>query len=209
MVIDISSVIERLKAKRSVFVSEADFQLEFAWALKELYPDYSVRLEYCPSFDRKMHIDVLVFTDSGWVPIELKYKTKGCTIVDREESFVLANHSAKDVNCYLYLKDLQRIEQIRYKAESFAEGYTIMLTNDPAYLEKPTKVDCVYAEFSLHEGAEKAGTMGWGSNASAGTMRGNEEPISLIDRYPIHWQPYSIVSETSFGQFYCLINCVK
>ena len=81
MVLDIMQVIERLKTKRKVFVSEADFQFEFAWVMKELYPDYKIRLEYCPSYDRKMHIDVLVITDSGWIPIELKYKTKGCKLL--------------------------------------------------------------------------------------------------------------------------------
>lgn len=209
MIINIDAVIKQLKEKRKVFVSEADFQLELAWVIKELYPSYRVRMEYCPSFDRKMHIDILVFTENGLIPIELKYKTKGCTIIDNAETFVLANHSAKDVNCYLYLKDIQRIEQIRDKDESFLEGYTIMLTNDKTYLKKPQKTDCVYAQFSIHNNAIKRGTMCWNANASAGTTRGNEKPITLIDDYSIKWKHYSEIDNTPAGNFYYLVNKVN
>lgn len=78
-------VMEELKERRPVFVSEADFQLEFAWLVKELYGnEYSIRLEYTPSDEQlnKMHIDILLRAskDKRWIPIELKYKTKGCTI---------------------------------------------------------------------------------------------------------------------------------
>ena len=49
-----------------------------AWIIKEEYPNAKVRLEYCPSFDLSMHIDILVIIDSKWIHIELKYKTKEC-----------------------------------------------------------------------------------------------------------------------------------
>ena len=75
---DIELVISKLKNKRKVFVSEADFQLEMAWIIKQEYPNAKVRLEYCPTFDFNMHIDILVVIDNQWIPIELKYKTKGC-----------------------------------------------------------------------------------------------------------------------------------
>ena len=208
-IINIKSVMDRLKEKRKVFVSEADFQLELAWVIKELYPLYNVRLEYCPPFDRKMHLDILIFTPDGWIPIELKYKTKGCTIVDGDETFILANHAAKDINCYLYLKDLQRIEQIRDNTEDFAEGYTIMLTNEQGYLDAPKKADCVYAEFSLHNGTEKTGKMSWSEKAGEGTIRGHENPITLFGNYPVKWELYSKLNDSSSGSFYYLINQVK
>ncbi|MBE6816414.1 MAG: hypothetical protein E7520_01770 [Ruminococcaceae bacterium] len=206
MIINIDTIMNRLKERRRVFVSEADFQLEFAWVIKELYPNYDIRLEYCPAFDRRMHIDILVITDRGWIPIELKYKTKGCTIIDNAETFVLANHSAKDVNCYAYLKDIQRIEQIREKAKTFAEGYAVMLTNELSYLKPPQKQDCVYTQFSIHNGAEKIETLRWGANASAGTTRGHESPITFSDRYVMNWKPYSVLNDTSAGTFCYLVN---
>lgn len=37
-----------------------------------------VRLEYCPEFDKSMHIDILVIINNKWIPVELKYKTREC-----------------------------------------------------------------------------------------------------------------------------------
>lgn len=209
---DIEKVINTLMKKRPVFVSEADFQLEFAWVIKKKYPKFKVRLEYSPYFNPAMHIDILLITEKGWIPIELKYKTKGGTVKDGDDEYILANHGAKDVNCYLYLKDLQRIEYIKKKLIEkddipFVEGYTVMLTNDLTYL-KSSKEDTVYADFSLHDGAVKSGEMKWGENASEGTKKGHEKPIVLEGKYPIHWKEYSKV-EGKYGEFKYTYNKVE
>ena len=146
---NIDLIMSKLKEKRKIFVSEADFQLEIAWIIKEIYPNAKVRLEYCPSFDFNMHIDILVVIDNKWIPIELKYKTKGCKKNIDNEIFNLKNHGAKDVNCYLYLKDIQRIEKIRDNVSEFIEGYTIFITNELSYTRKTLKQECVYKQFSL------------------------------------------------------------
>ena len=125
---DMDLIVNKLKQKRKIFVSEADFQLEVAWVIKENYPDAKIRLEYPPSFDLNMHIDILVIMNNKWYPIELKYKTKGCKKIIDDEIFVLKNHSAKDVNSYLYLKDIMRIEKIRDNAKEFDTGYTMFIT---------------------------------------------------------------------------------
>ena len=207
--IDIDKVIRHLKQRRQVFTSEADLQLELAWVIKEMYPEFMVRMEYCPKVNRNIHIDILIITDSGWIPIELKYKTKGCSIDVDDEEFVLKNHGAKDINCYLYLKDIQRIEELNNIVPEFIEGYTIMLTNEPSYLAKPVKPDCVYAEFSLHEGAVKHGKMDWSDNASDGTKKGCEKPIELDRKYEMHWKEYSKLNDNSGGTFYVLVNTIK
>lgn len=77
-VFDIKLVIDKLRNKRKIFVSERDLQLEMALTIKKLYPNAKIRFEYCPSFDLNMHIDILVIIDSKWYPVELKYKTRGC-----------------------------------------------------------------------------------------------------------------------------------
>lgn len=84
-------------------------------------------MEYVPSFNLKMHIDILVILQDKWIPIELKYKTKGGTKIVNHEIFNLKNHGAKDDNCYLYLKDIERIESIRENVSNFKEEYTIFL----------------------------------------------------------------------------------
>ena len=141
MSIDMAKIIEKLQDKRQIFCSEADFQLEMAWVIKEMYPNAKVRLEYVPKFNDKMHIDILVFISNKWIPIELKYKTKNSKkeeMIDKitQEVFNLKNQGAKDISCYLYLKDIMRIESIKEQGEiNFKEGYAVFLTNDKIYLK--------------------------------------------------------------------------
>lgn len=196
----IEAVIEDLRKRRPVFVSEADFQLEFAWSIKRLYRDsYDIRLEYTPSDQAlsgqsKMHIDILLksIVTGKWIPIELKYKTKACILQHNGEEFDLANHGAKDIGCYLYLNDVQRIEKIKAaKRDEFEKGYAVMLTNELSYTKPPRKNDCVYAAFCIDEGRIKHGTMGWSVAASAGTKRGIESDIVLDGSYLINWKDYS------------------
>ena len=203
---DIELVVSKLKAKRKIFVSEADLQLELAWLIKDEYPNAKVRLEYCPVFDSNMHIDILVVLDSKWIPIELKYKTKGCFKNIDNETYNLKNHSAKDVNCYLYLKDIQRIEKIRENVSDFAEGYTMFVTNELSYTKKPRKLNCVYKEFSLENGIIKNGILDWSKEASTGTKKNCENPIELKSNYVMNWNIYSKIDDTNTGTFLYLIN---
>ena len=204
--INIDLILQKLKEKRTIFVSEADLQLELAWIIKDEYPHAKVRLEYCPAFDLNMHIDILVILDGKWIPIELKYKTKGCFKNVEDEIFNLKNHGAKDINCYLYLKDLQRIERIRENVQDFVEGYAIFLTNELSYAKKPVKLDCVYKDFSLEEGAIKSGILDWSETASEGTKKNCENPIHLKSEYDIKWLVYSQIDNTNTGTFIYLMN---
>ena len=203
---DIETVIGDLRERRPVFVSEADFQLEFAWSIKNLYHDaYDIRLEYSPSDSAlneqsKMHIDILLRPiDIGkWIPIELKYKTKACVLKHKDEIFDLANHGAKDIGCYLYLNDVQRIERIKtVKRDVFEKGYAVMLTNEMSYTQPPRKSDCVYADFCIDEGRLKHGIMRWSSAASAGTKKGIESDIVLNGSYIIKWKNYSSLHDST------------
>ena len=207
--IDMQNVMTALSAKRQIFVSEADLQLEMAWIIKELYPEAKVRLEYTPLFDLDMHIDILVFIDNFWIPIELKYKTKGCFKHIDNEIFNLKNHAAKDVNCYLYLKDIQRIESIKANVSDFIQGYTVFITNDLSYTKRPQKDDCIYKDFSLEQGIIKHGTLSWAENTGEGTKKNCEEPIVLKNEYKIDWKPFSKVDDSNTGTFVFLMNTIS
>ncbi len=206
---DMDLIVNKLKQKRKIFVSEADFQLELAWVIKENYPTAKIRLEYPPSFDLNMHIDILVVIDNKWYPIELKYKTKGCKKIIDDEIFNLKNHGAKDVNSYLYLKDIMRIEKVRNNINNFGNGYTMFITNDLSYMKKPLKNNCVYSEFSLEDRIVKKGKMFWSKNTSKGTMKNCEEPIILKDSYNINWKCYSKLDSENTGTFMYVINEIK
>ena len=214
MSIDMEKIIEKLQGKRQIFCSEADFQLEMAWVIKEMYHDAEVRLEYVPTFDDKMHIDILVFINNEWIPIELKYKTKNSkkgALEDKktQEVFNLKNQGAKDIGCYLYLKDIMRIESIKQEVKNnFEEGYAVFLTNDKTYLESPQNNDCVYKEFSLQHGITKHGELKWAEHAGDWTKKGGiEDPIILKGIYKMEWNEFSKVDEErSDGTFYYLVT---
>ncbi|WP_086241567.1 hypothetical protein [Campylobacter devanensis] len=213
MSINMTEVIKTLQGKRQIFCSEADFQLEMAWVIKERYRDAKVRLEYVPAFDDKMHIDILVFISNEWIPIELKYKTKNSKkekMTDQitQEVFNLKNQGAKDINCYLYLKDIMRIESIKEQEKNnFKEGYAVFLTNDETYLNPPQNNDCVYKDFSLEDGAIKKGKLEWAEHTGAGTKKGIEDPITLKGIYKMEWNEFSNVDEErSDGTFYYLVT---
>jgi hypothetical protein len=59
-----------------MFHSEADFQHEFAIAIRECIPDCRVRLEKPFGFERGGATDIVVMHQSITYGIELKYLTK-------------------------------------------------------------------------------------------------------------------------------------
>lgn len=184
-----------------IFGSEADFQFALAWKVKELYPEVRVRLEYIPwSYDKNMHIDIVLFVDDKMIPIELKYKTKGFNGTVGEELVSLKNQSAQDVGRYDFLYDVQRMERIVDSGQyPICEAYAIMLTNDPSYwcVPKRDKIT-VDAEFRIHSGTILSGEMNWKEEASLGTKRNREEAITLRGKYPIAWCDYTPIESCPF-----------
>ena len=206
MEFDLQLVLDTLKKKRKIFVSEADFQLELAWEIKKAYKNAKVRLEYCPSFNPSLHLDILVIIDNQWYPIGLKYKKKGCEKIADGEYFNLKNDGARDIGCYLYLKDIQRIEKIQENVKEFKKGYTIMLTNDLCYTKEPGRDNSAYQAFSLAEDSIKTGTLNWKVGSKTGEAPQVNKPIVLNGSYKMHWQEYSRLDDTNTGTFKYVIN---
>ena len=199
--IDITACMRRLSGKRPVFASEADFKFSLAWEIQSVYSDSEVIIEYIPQYSRNVHIDILVVKDGKFIPIELKYKTRGAEIKAGGIQYNLKNHGAKDINCYKYLYDIQRIEEFRDNCILFEEGYTIFITNETTYKKAPARKDCIYAAFSLEEGIVKTGKMDWSPEAGEGTKKGCENPVNLTGEYLIHWDRYSCVDTSQEGTF--------
>ncbi len=203
---DINLILLKLKERRKLFVSETDLQIELGFVIKELYPTFKVRAEYSPTFNSNMHIDIAVIDKNNLYVIELKYKTKKCVKLIDNEIYNLKEHSAKDVNSYLYLKDIERIEQCRDNITNFKCGYTLFITNDMSYYKKPKKENCIYEELSLENNSIKSGFLYWKDNASIGTKKNCEKPIHLKSSYKIKWQDYSKIDDSSTGTFIYLLN---
>lgn len=151
-----------------------------------------------------MHIDIMVFMDDVYIPIELKYKTSKSSVIVDGEPYHLKYHGAQDLGRYDCLKDVQRLELLTQCDSRCRKGYAIWLTNDISYLSPPKRNNTVYEQFSIHDGAIKTGIMHWLPHASAGTVKNREMPITLNNSYKIYWKTYSTVDCTK-GSFYYIV----
>lgn len=206
--IKVADVLAELVARRPVFHSEADFQHAFAWAIHRRLPDAQVRLEFPFSPERgQWHLDVWVEQESAALAAELKYKTRGLSVQVHGERFSLKDQSAQDLGRYDFLKDIQRLEQVISDRKDVT-GYAILLTNDSAYWKSPRDSRTLDADYRLHEGRVLQGVLSWGQGASAGTVRGREDPVHLRGTYTVHWEDYSRPSAQSYGRFRSLVVAV-
>ena len=132
--------------------------------------------------------------------LELKYLSRKLNLLREGESFALRNQGAQDIRRYDFLKDIQRLEQLRTLPNALA-GFAILLTNDPTYWNPPLSPNTVDAAFRLHEGRTLTGEMTWSERAGAGTTKGREAPIRLNGSYDLHWHDYADLREGSYQRF--------
>ena len=204
---DINNDIEILKTSNKVFHSEADFQFSLAWELHKILPNAKIKLDYCPIFDKDMHIDIYVIDGEQSFPIELKYKTRKIEQPIDGEQYNLKNHGAQDIGRFDFLFDIHRIEKAKALDPKFKAGYAIMLTNDSLYWKHPSSKETVDAAFRIHEGKTVMGKLSWTENAGNGTTKGRP-PFELQGEYHMAWLPYSSLN-TNYGDFkYCLIEVI-
>ncbi len=191
---DVACVMKSLSAEKRIFTSEADFQFSLAWKIKEMYPEFDVRLEETLLSDPDKHIDIVLHHLDAIIPIELKYCTRS---LKPSESFnvVLKNQGAQDLRRYDFIKDVQRIESIRdgirgSTGTSFIRGYAIILTNSSSYWDSNRDYSgCCDRDFRIDGKKESfGGLMEW-RGASDGTMKGREKPLRT-GVYKIHWENY-------------------
>lgn len=186
------------RASYQVFHSEADFQHDFAWQLRSAHPDARIRLETRPR--PGVRLDVLAVIDGRKVAFELKYLLRDLTTTVDGELFALPNQSAQDVRRYDFVKDIARLEVLC--KEGYADdGFSIALTNDPAYWKGGNREEVADAAFRLGEGRTLAGAVAWAAHTGAGTMRGRETPITLLGSYELGWRDFSQVDGGRNGLF--------
>jgi len=202
---DLREMLGDLSCRRPIFHSEADFQHELAWTIRERWADCSIRLEAALlGAEKRSHVDVRVISSDWTLAIELKYKTRRLQATINGERFDLTNQSAQDIGRYDFCRDIERIERFA-ASRANAPGCAVLLTNDSAYWKQPTKQDTVDAAFRLHEGRVLTGKLAWGLHASAGTMQSREQPIHVSGRYQLSWQDYSPPRDGPYGRFKYLL----
>ncbi len=210
--IDINLILKKLRSKRKVFHSEADFQFELAWNIKEIYNERAnIRLEYCTINESgiNQYIDIVVIMDhKHFIPIELKYKTKSSenTIVDNNEMYNLKSQGAQDLGKFDYLHDIERVESFK-SLYGFSEGYCILLTNDASY----TKIrdnNTRNKEFNIGHNQIKHGTLRWRSDSSIYTKKHRKESIILDGSYEMKWDTYYDFNNGKNSKFFILVTTI-
>lgn len=204
---EVDSIIQELAKERPIFHSEADFQHALAWMLHEHYPSLRVRLEVNPYKDgQRAYQDILLRSNGAALSLELKYKTRKLDYSYDDEDFHLLDQSAQDIGRYDFIKDIVRLERF-VKSHPSASGIAIFLSNDASYW-KSARENTVDVMFRIHENVTLRGKLGWGDLASAGTMRGREKILELLDEYPLVWKDYSHLDGVRNGEFRYLMLAV-
>lgn len=196
--LDIHGVMAELAKRRPVFHSEADFQFALAWQIAEMRAGCGIRLEKPFRHDGGMKFLDLWLTTPG-TPIELKYRTRSFRIPRDGEEFLLKEHSARDHGRYDFIADLARIEHLVSRGGTSAQGFAVLLTNDPAYWT-PGSASTKDEAFRLHEGRHLEGRMAWRGHPSKGTTKGQESALFLRNRYDLRWKRYFVLPG-KYGEF--------
>lgn len=186
---DLDHALASLAKRRPLFHSEADFQHELAWELRERGFARVVRLElpFDLSPKRRFNVDLVVGADDGPIAVELKCWPRKWAGVIGAERFNLKNRGAQDIGRYDYWKDLRRIEELK-AANLIRWGAAIALTNDFAYWNL-VRTGTMAEPFCLHEGRCIAGSAAW--HRKSGTTVGRDEVIALKGTYDVRWRSYS------------------
>ena len=197
----LNELLSRLASRRPVFHSEADFQYALAWEYQRADPEASIRLEkQLSTSGARVHLDLLVVGKGYELAVEVKYKTRLASISHGGEIYSLRNQSAQDIGRHDFIKDIRRLENY-VNARPDAKGYAILLTNDQSYWSASCRSDTVDSQFRLHEKRVLAGSVTWGSAASAGTKHKREEAIALSGSYSVSWNDFSSVGVGSGKHF--------
>lgn len=196
--LNFEEILSSLSEQRPIFHSEADFQHALTWTIHKVHPSAEIRLER-PCIGRKgrIYLDIWIKLEGERIGIELKYKTKELHIAVDDEEFELRHQSAQDIARYDLLSDLLRIEGL-LDANHLDYGFTLFLTNDPAYWKDSGRRNRVDEDFRIREGRTIDGHLKWANHASEGTKRGREDPISISGSYTTTWSPYSEIKASSF-----------
>jgi len=191
---------------RTVFHSEADFQLEFGMFLMK--KGHSVRLE--KGFKRigiypKIELDMEL---NGKIAIELKYKTSELNLNVADESFELKQHGAANLGRFDAIDDARRVRSlVDSSSTKITSGFTIFLSNDSDYwLNNAQRT--MSKDFALIENRNFAigDTLDWHSKSlNVNSVSKNRmDPFAPIDiqfNDQIQWHDFSEINKNKSGIF--------
>ena len=165
---------------------------------------------------QEMYVDIVVNDGKEWVPIEVKYKTRG--LVEDGLLFgqptknlsILKNQGAQDLGMYGFWKDVRRVELLCATYSNVKNGIALFVTNDPYYCERTDKqVDSSvnHYDFRMTEGRKVSGKLGWKKKDSEIAKDKGYPAFKLDGEYTIPWEHlFYTRSPRSRADFsYCLM----
>ena len=191
----INEIDEFLDNAERTFISEVDLQVHLAMFLKEKLNDkkelkYNVLLEYPVDIKFKevetnhypwnngvISIDIIVESpNKQYLPIEIKYKTKGKEIETKlfgedNNRMKLKDQGARSNAKYDFWKDVKRIELLEIKFENVVEGIALFVTNDKNYKMKPRNTNVQYYNFRIDANKNISKEMYWNNNTTDETKK--------------------------------------
>lgn len=202
----------------TIFNNERSFQLALTYFLKassnydEVFMEYYLPKELMdkkvkqvknyPWNVENMYIDIVVRRGDEYVLIELKYITdsftpEGNTSTKMVTNFlgstylpveILRRHSAQDIRCYDFWKDVKRIEFLSETFPRVIGGFCLILTNEKSLVKGPTK-KASYIDFGLKHGSLSPRSKEWKSKVKISAGRPG---FTNKQNYPIDWIPLTL-----------------
>lgn len=201
----IEIIEEALSSREDFFTREQEIQIYLAYKLNQknifdnIYLEFHIPSNALSNYPWKdsnnIYIDIVVFTEGKYYPIEIKFKTISQTLpfnlFGTPSPIVLGHHGAQNIGCYDFWKDIKRLELFEEKFESVVQGIMLFVTNDESYPLKPRNDEVGYAQFSIHENrtVESGQTLDWNG---ALTISVNRPPITLNNCYNINWKELNL-----------------
>ena len=205
-------IMNELGSVPRIFNSEAQFQFELAWKIKEEF-NCEVRLEELSriSGKKKDYTDIILEKDDQRIALELKYKT--AKYEDESLNIYLKAHGAADLGAYDFLWDVHRIQMLTGMEESGKDevkrpcdrGYAIILTNDSHYWKDATIKETINRDFLIGSGEFCHGVLykkrhQWytvdgetGYSKALLNDRSRQHEIDLKRNYFFQWKPYHTI----------------
>ncbi len=146
---------------------------------------------------QEMYVDIVVNDGKKWIPIEVKYKTRG--LVEDGLLFgqptknlsILKNQGAQDLGMYGFWKDVRRVELLCATYSNVKNGIALFVTNDPYYCKREDEqVDhsVNYYDFRMTEGRKVSGKLDWKKKDSKIAKDKDYPAFKLDGEYTIHWE---------------------
>ena len=186
---NIPQILRDLAEQRPIFHSEADFQHELAWHLREADPSLRPRLEYPFGRLNRRACDIVLIRNGIEMALELKYLCQKLECEIGGETFRLEKQGAQNIRRLQTLEDIERMEGFLGDHPS-AQAHVVLLTNHDTYW-KGSAADTADAEFDIREGRIVTGDLNWAQWAD----KWKPTPaVNLRGSYIMQWQDYSRIN---------------